>query len=585
MGDDPTHRRRSASIVHAAGGKHMASSKGGSKSKHGYRQSSLSLGSSLALGTNGGSIDPKSIIHEDSDPAPSSSDLEMNDMRSDDEVNEMTDDEETGLTQAERRKRRRRKRRSTMLDERVAASSGGHGNGHGNLGDQKRTEEELAKANLVRMYGVNAVLIALWYTFSISISVYNKWMFSKENLDFHFPLFTTSLHMVVQFTCASGVLYFFPNLRPGAGSVDAQHAQGYSQVDGDDDDGERRSSPPTESKGPLMTRWFYLTRIGPCGTATALDIGLGNFSLRFISLTFFTMCKSSVLAFVLLFAFIFRLEKPSWRLLGIITLMSVGVIMMVAGETAFNALGFILVMTASFCSGFRWSLTQILLLRNPATSNPFSSIFFLTPVMFLALFFLALPIEGTSNLIEGLRILADTKGIFLGTLIMLFPGALAFLMVAAEFALLKRTSVVTLSVCGIFKEVLTISVAGAVFGDELSPINVSGLVVTIASIAAYNYLKYLKLRSDAQKEAHEQLEDQAEDDRERSEGEGENSKTNDRLSYDETESSDEFPPRRHRQTSALMRHSLSLATGENGSLSLHGASSSQSPVKRPGDLE
>ena len=139
-----------------------------------------------------------------------------------------------------------------------------------------------------------------------------------------------------------------------------------------------------------MTRWFYFTRIGPCGTATALDIGLGNFSLRFISLTFFTMCKSSVLAFVLLFAFIFRLEKPSWRLGGIITLMSIGVIMMVAGETAFNALGFILVMTASFCSGFRWSLTQILLLRNPATSNPFSSIFFLTPVMFLALFLLAL---------------------------------------------------------------------------------------------------------------------------------------------------------------------------------------------------
>jgi solute carrier family 35 protein C2 len=193
MGED-THRRRSASIVHAAGGKHM----GSSKSKHGYRQSSISLG-----GPNGTNTDSSTaVIHEDS--APSSSDVEMNDMRSDDD--EVTDDEETGLTQAERRKRRRRKRRSTMLDERVA--------GNGNAGDLKRTEEELAKANLLSMYGVNAVLIALWYTFSISISVYNKWMFSKENLDFHFPLFTTSLHMVVQFTCASAVLFFFPKLRP-----------------------------------------------------------------------------------------------------------------------------------------------------------------------------------------------------------------------------------------------------------------------------------------------------------------------------------------------------------------------------------
>lgn len=560
MGEDPTHRRRSASIVqHAAGSKRKTSS----SSKHGFRQSSISLG-----GSNG-AIDSKAgVIHEDSDPAPSSSDLEMNDMRSDEDDDDLTDDEETGLTQAERRKRRTRKRRSTMLDERVA--------GGGNVGDVKRTEDELAKANLVRMYAVNALLIALWYTFSISISVYNKWMFSKENLDFHFPLFTTSLHMVVQFVCASAVLFFFPKLRPGAGSADP-HAQGYLQVDGNEEEqnrNERRNSPPPGSKGPLMTRWFYFTRIGPCGTATALDIGLGNFSLRFISLTFFTMCKSSVLAFVLLFAFIFRLENPSWRLGAIITLMSAGVVMMVAGETAFNALGFILVMTASFCSGFRWSLTQILLLRNPATSNPFSSIFFLTPVMFLALFLLALPIEGTANLIEGIHILAEAKGIVLGALIMLFPGALAFLMVAAEFALLKRTSVVTLSVCGIFKEVLTISAAGAVFGDELSPINVSGLIVTIASIAAYNYLKYRKMRSDAQKQAHEALEHDAVD---------EAGKPGDGLSYDEQDLSDE--PRRHRRTSALMRDSLSVVTGDSQHGAGQGGSSSQSPVKRPENLE
>ena len=38
-----------------------------------------------------------------------------------------------------------------------------------------------------------------------------------------------------------------------------------------------------------MTGWFFLSRIGPCGAATGLDIGLGNMSLKFISLTFFSM--------------------------------------------------------------------------------------------------------------------------------------------------------------------------------------------------------------------------------------------------------------------------------------------------------
>lgn len=209
------------------------------------------------------------------------------------------------------------------------------------------------------------------------------------------------------------------------------------------------------------------------------------------------MCKSSSLAFVLMFAFLFRLESPSIKLVLIITTMTVGVIMMVAGETAFDAIGFILVIAAAFFSGFRWALTQILLLRNPATSNPFSSIFFLAPIMFLVLIFIALPIEGPVKLVEGLATLAEAKGVFTTFCILVFPGTLAFLMTSSEFALLQRTSVVTLSICGIFKEVVTIAAAGIVFDDPLTPINVFGLVVTIFSIMAYNYVKITKMMKDA----------------------------------------------------------------------------------------
>ena len=216
---------------------------------------------------------------------------------------------------------------------------------------------------------------------------------------------------------------------------------------------------------------------------------------------FSAMCKYSSLAFVLGFAFLFRLEDPSIKLVAIITAMTVGVIMMVAGETAFNVLGFVLVILAAFFSGFRWALTQILLLKNPATSNPFSSIFFLAPVMFVSLAMIAVPVEGFSSVANGLKALVDAKGVFLGVCILIFPGCLAFMMTASEFALLQRTSVVTLSICGIFKEVVTIAAAGIVFHDPLTPINISGLVVTIVSIGAYNYIKIMKMKQDARKEA------------------------------------------------------------------------------------
>ena len=217
------------------------------------------------------------------------------------------------------------------------------------------------------------------------------------------------------------------------------------------------------------------------------------------------MCKSSALAFVLLFAFVFKLETPSVKLVLIIATMIVGVVLMVFGETAFVASGFMLVISSAFFSGFRWALTQILLLRNPATSNPFSSIFFLAPIMFLTLFIIAVPVEGFAPLWEGLGILTQAKGVIGGILLLLFPGTIAFCMTAAEFALLKRTSVVTLSICGIFKEVVTISAAGIAFDDKLTPINIGGLIVTILTIAAYNYIKITKMRKDAREEVHENL--------------------------------------------------------------------------------
>lgn len=338
---------------------------------------------------------------------------------------------------------------------------------------------------------------------------YNKWMFDEDRLNFAFPLFTTSMHMVVQFILSGLVLFFIPSLRP--------------QKSHTSDMGRSRHETETSS---TMSKMFYLTRVGPCGAATGLDIGLGNTSLKFISLTFYSkfstnhsgnypaelttlqaMCKSSSLAFVLLFAFAFGLEKPTWRLVAIIATMTMGVILMVFGEVEFKLGGFALVISAAFFSGFRWGLTQILLLRNPATSNPFSSIFFLTPVMFITLFSIAIPVEGFVPLWEGLKTLSAEWGTFMTPLFLLFPGCIAFCMTASEFALLQRTSVVTLSIAGIFKEVVTISAASVVFKDKLTLINFIGLITTMLAIIAYNYVKISKMREEAQVQVHVRVTD------------------------------------------------------------------------------
>ncbi|KAH6845269.1 triose-phosphate transporter family-domain-containing protein [Chaetomium sp. MPI-CAGE-AT-0009] len=451
------HRRRRSSLINPANASNSRHRSPGARSQP------------IRTPTNG---DPEGKIIEES------SDGEIPRLDETDEGGltdeDLHDDEETGLTGKDRRRKKRKKRRNQLLDQRVVSD------------DISPEEKKEADRSVVKSLLINGVLIGLWYFFSLLISLYNKWMFSPDKLDFRFPMFTTSMHFLVQFSLASLILFLFPSLRP---------KNNYRS-----DLGQSRHE--SEPERPIMTKMFYLTRIGPCGVATGLDIGLGNTSLQFITLTFYTMCKSSSLAFVLIFAFLFRLESPTWKLVGIIATMTLGVVMMVAGEVEFKLGGFVLVIAAAFFSGFRWALTQILLLRNPATSNPFSSIFFLAPVMFLTLVCIAIPVEGLGALYAGLQTIAEDKGLLVAPLIILFPGVIAFLMTASEFALLQRTSVVTLSIAGIFKEAVTISAAALVFGDTMTAVNVIGLVVTLFAIAAYNWIKINKMRSEAQTDVH-----------------------------------------------------------------------------------
>jgi solute carrier family 35 protein C2 len=111
-------------------------------------------------------------------------------------------------------------------------------------------------------------------------------------------------------------------------------------------------------------------------------------------------------------------------------------------------------MAASVLGGLRWSLTQILLERTDTKSgslaNPISTIFFLSPIMGVCLCIVAGIFEGFGT-IFGSHFFA-TAGSAVATLgLLLLGGIFAFMMVLAEFNLIARTSVVTLSVLGIIK--------------------------------------------------------------------------------------------------------------------------------------
>ena len=89
-----------------------------------------------------------------------------------------------------------------------------------------------------------------------------------------------------------------------------------------------------------------------------LDIGLSNLSLVHVTVSFYTLAKTSSILFLLAFAFAIGVEPFSTRLTAAVLVLCLGEVLTVHGETQFNALGATLCFGAAAASGVRWVLSQ-----------------------------------------------------------------------------------------------------------------------------------------------------------------------------------------------------------------------------------
>ncbi|GME85148.1 unnamed protein product [Ambrosiozyma monospora] len=164
--------------------------------------------------------------------------------------------------------------------------------------------------------GIVILAILSWFTFSLLISMYNKWMFSDPTLDFKFPVLITSCHQMVLFFLSVLTIVVSPRFR-------------LNYVDPNKPNASREPSDLSYFMSPKV----YLSRILPCALASSGDIGLGNSSLKYITISLYTMLKSSaVLIFTLFWGFLLRLEKVTMKLFLITLIMTLSVMMLVYGQ-------------------------------------------------------------------------------------------------------------------------------------------------------------------------------------------------------------------------------------------------------------
>lgn len=366
-------------------------------------------------------------------------------------------------------------RKSSLPTEKETGSSGGSSFSNYapsvfiNIGRTSSSLPQIVmpKKRIAQNVASNFSYILAWYFFSTALSIYNKNLMGKDNWNFNLPLFVSSIHAGLHFVITACLMHFWPDV------FDATRS----------------------GKGGRITIHSYITQVVPCAVAAALEICMANASLMYITLSFYTMIKSSTPIWVLLFAFIFRLEKPRLSLILIIGVIVVGVVLTVAGETQFDMTGFVLVLLAAVMSGLRWSLTQMLLQKDQlGMDNPVATLYYISPIMFILMSILSLVIEDPFVQFSSSAFFQDFQT---GTLTLAMAGGggfLAFAMTVAEFKLIKNTGTVTLSVAGISKEIVVISLSMLIFGDRLTFVNLLGLLVSIGGIMAYNYVKIKKMQ-------------------------------------------------------------------------------------------
>ena len=323
-----------------------------------------------------------------------------------------------------------------------------------------------------------SLLTLAWFGLSTCLALFNKALFGQRKGGFPAPLLLTSVQFLMQYLIAAATLRFvLPRMRP------------------------RRPIP-----------WgVYLRQVAPVGVVMGMDIGLSNLSLVYVTVSFYTLAKTSSILFLLAFAFWLRLEPVSLRLTAAALTLTLGEVLTVQGETQFNALGFFLVVAAAACSGLRWVLSQRVLhaknglegtglRRSHGMHYPPAMLRTMMPVMCGVVFVFSCFQEDWWDTVPGSPWLDDPSDLFVDGAITLLGALMAFCMSMAEFELLKETSAVTVMVIGTAKDVVTVACSILIFGDVFGWENFFGMCFVLAGIAAYNYHKVLCAREEREAE-------------------------------------------------------------------------------------
>ncbi|XP_076286522.1 solute carrier family 35 member C2 [Lasioglossum baleicum] len=307
------------------------------------------------------------------------------------------------------------------------------------------------------------ILIINYFVLSVGLTFYVQWLYNTYG--FHFPLTVVICHLIVKFLL-SAIRRCFRTCYKG--------------------------------QQQLKLPWkSIIWMIMPIGVASGLDVGLSNWALSLITMSLYTMTKSTTIIFILGFALILKLEKKSWSLVCIVVMISGGLFMFTYKSTQFGIFGFLICLLASFSSSIRWTMTQLIMQKSKmGIKNPIDMMYYMQLWMLLPIVPVMLWFEG-SQLYNDFQTTdwSNVHSIFLTTSAVLVSAVIAFYMEVMEYLVVMYTSSLTLAITGIIKEICILILAVEWKGDQMSGFNFIGLLMCFGGITIHTVQKIVSSRN------------------------------------------------------------------------------------------
>eukprot|EP00600_Ochromonadales_sp_CCMP1393_P004573 CAMPEP_0174969650 /NCGR_PEP_ID=MMETSP0004_2-20121128/8896_1 /TAXON_ID=420556 /ORGANISM="Ochromonas sp., Strain CCMP1393" /LENGTH=421 /DNA_ID=CAMNT_0016219195 /DNA_START=1 /DNA_END=1266 /DNA_ORIENTATION=- len=287
--------------------------------------------------------------------------------------------------------------------------------------------------------------LTIWITLGISMILYNKMLLTTWG--FRFPFFLTCWHNIAS-TILTQILSRTTNILTGV----------------------------SEGK---VGRKDYLTKIVPTAFFFAGGLVLGNKAYQYISLGYIQMIKAFTPVPLLLMSFMIGRESVSIVQLGIVLVVSSGVLLSSVGELNFSLIGFVIQIFAVLSDCTRMLLMESLV--KDLGLDSLSLLYYQAPTAALFIGFGFAVFEAPSFHMD---ILTPNMLILL-----LFNGLLAFSLNVAVIYLISGTSAVVIAVVGPLKDILIVMISVGLFHAPVTITQLVGFSISLFGLYLFRSFK------------------------------------------------------------------------------------------------